>query len=31
MAKMQKFVTQTDWLWYTAELTDEQVERMESI
>ena len=25
MAKMQKFVTQTDWLWYTAELTDEQV------
>ena len=24
MAKMQKFVTQTDWLWYTAELTDEQ-------
>ncbi len=21
---MQKFVTQTDWLWYTAELTDEQ-------
>ena len=24
MAKMQKFVTQTDWLWYTADLTDEQ-------
>ena len=24
MAKMQKFVTQTDWLWYTAELTDKQ-------
>ena len=24
MAKMQKFVEQTDWLWYTAELTDEQ-------
>ena len=22
---MQKFVTQTDWLWYHAELTDEQV------
>ena len=26
MAKMQKFVTQTDWLWYTADLTDEQAE-----
>jgi hypothetical protein len=25
MAKLQKFVTQTDWLWYHAELTDEQV------
>ena len=24
MAKMQKFVEQTDWLLYTAELTDEQ-------
>ena len=24
MAKLQKFVTQTDWLWYHAELTDEQ-------
>ena len=24
MPKIQKFVTQTDWLWYTAELTDEQ-------
>ena len=24
MAKMQKFVEQTDWLWYTAELTDKQ-------
>ena len=24
MAKMQKFVEQTNWLWYTAELTDEQ-------
>ena len=24
MTKMQKFVEQTDWLWYTAELTDEQ-------
>jgi len=26
MAKMQKFVTQTDWLWYTADITDEQAE-----
>jgi len=25
MAIMQKFVEQTDWLWYNAELTDEQV------
>ena len=24
MAKMQKFVTQTDYLWYIADLTDEQ-------
>ena len=24
MAKMQKFVTQTDYLWYVADLTDEQ-------
>jgi hypothetical protein len=24
MAKMQKFIEQTNWLWYTAELTDEQ-------
>lgn len=24
MAKLQKFVEQTNWLWYTAELTDEQ-------
>tara|TARA_A100000172_G_C2994867_1_gene94171 strand:+ start:440 stop:655 length:216 start_codon:yes stop_codon:yes gene_type:complete len=24
MAIMQKFVEQTDWLWYNAELTDEQ-------
>ena len=24
MAKLQKFVEQTDWLWYTAELTNEQ-------
>ena len=23
---MQKFVTQTDWLWYTADITDEQAE-----
>ena len=26
MAKMQKFVTQTDWLWYHAEITDEQAQ-----
>ena len=26
MVKMQKFVTQTDWLWYTADITDEQAE-----
>ena len=26
MAKMQKFITQTDWLWYTADITDEQAE-----
>jgi len=26
MAKMQKFVTQTDWLWYTADITEEQAE-----
>ena len=26
MAKMQKFVTQTDWFWYTADITDEQAE-----
>ena len=26
MAKMQKFVTQTDYLWYTADLTKEQEE-----
>ena len=25
MAKIQKFVTQTDWLWYHAEITEEQV------
>ena len=24
MAKLQKFIEQTNWLWYTAELTDEQ-------
>ena len=24
MAIMQKFVEQTDWLWYNAKLTDEQ-------
>ena len=24
MAKMQKFVTQTDWLWYESEITKEQ-------
>tara|TARA_B100000497_G_scaffold97562_1_gene109822 strand:+ start:41 stop:241 length:201 start_codon:yes stop_codon:yes gene_type:complete len=26
MAKMQKFVTQTDWLWYTADITEEQAQ-----
>ena len=26
MAKMQKFVTQTDYLWYVADLTKEQEE-----
>ena len=26
MAKIQKFVEQTDYLWYTADLTDEQAE-----
>ncbi len=25
MAKMQKFVSQVDYLWYHAEITDEQV------
>ena len=25
MAIIQKFVEQTDWLWYNAELTDEQI------
>ena len=26
MAKIQKFVTQTDWLWYHAEITEEQAQ-----
>ena len=30
MAKMQKFVEQTNWLWYTAELTDEQTAEYKS-
>lgn len=25
MPKIQKFVTQTDWLWYHADITEEQV------
>ena len=25
MAKLRKFVTQTDWLWYEVELTPEQL------
>ena len=26
MAKIQKFVTQTDWLWYHADITEEQAQ-----
>ena len=25
MAKLRKFLTQTDWVWYEVELTDEQL------
>lgn len=26
MPKIQKFVTQTDWFWYHAEITEEQAQ-----
>ena len=29
MAKLRKFVTQTDWLWYEVELTSKQLEEYE--
>lgn len=30
MAKLEKFVEQTDWFWYSADLNDEQVAEWEA-